>query len=205
MIKKYSFRALQKAINFALSLDEDTCNKLKNFAGKVIKIHIIPLDVNFYLTFSETEISLLPMYDGYVDTTIASNPMGLIKLSLLPASKVRSLFNDKVKITGNVILGQKVKELFDELNIDWESHLAYFTGDVIAYQIGSLFKRGKMFAAELSSSLLQNATDFMQEELRILPPAEAVKDFAMDVDHLVQEVDRLEAKLNYLLKTYENH
>ena len=44
-------------------------------------------------------------------------------------------------MTGDVELGQQVKTLFDEIDIDWEGHLARFTGDVVAFQVGSLFRQ----------------------------------------------------------------
>lgn len=205
MIKRYSLLALQKAINYALSLDETTNIKLTDIQGRVIAIHILPLEVSFYMVFESNAVILLSTYEGNVDTTIRSSPMGLIRLSILPASKVRSLFNDKVHISGDVILGQQVKALFDELNIDWEGHLAYFTGDMVAHHLGSLFKRGQAFARQLGDSSRQNISAYVQEELRILPPTEEVNDFSEEVDTLAVEVERLEAVWNYIVKKYEKN
>ncbi|KTD24610.1 MULTISPECIES: SCP2 domain-containing protein [Legionella] len=203
MIKKYSLKALQKAINHALALDESMPAKIAALHGKVLEIIVAPLGVNFYIRFAEETLQLLDDYDGHPDTIIHSSPLGLIRLSFLPASKARSLFNDKIRLSGDVELGQQVKTLFDELDIDWEGHLAHFTGDVVAHQLGSLFRQGLAFKKQLSHSIRHNLTDYLQEELRIFPPREEVDDFFNDIDQLVLDVERLQAHVNQLKTDHE--
>lgn len=205
MLKKYSLLALQKAINQALYLDEGMANKLQRLDDKVLELIISPLNVNFYMHFKNGAVYLLDCYEGAVNTTIESNPMGLIRLSLLPASKARSLFNDKVRMSGDVELGQHVKQLFDQLDIDWEGHLAHFTGDVVAYQIGSLFRKGRSFKQQLGSSLQQNITEYLQEELRVFPSKNELDDFFHDVDALSLHTERLQAHIEHLVKTHDSN
>ncbi|WP_131782024.1 ubiquinone biosynthesis accessory factor UbiJ [Legionella gresilensis] len=200
MIKKYSLKALQAAINQALFLDESMPTKIKTFEGKVIEIIIAPLNVNFYITFKAEQLCLLERVTNEPDTIIHSNPLGLIRLSFLPASKARSLFNDKMRVSGDIELGLAIKKLFDEVEIDWEGHLAHFTGDVIAYQLGSMIRRGVDFKRQLSASLQNNMTDYLQEELRLFPTPEEVENFFTDIDHLVLDVERLHAQINLLDK-----
>ncbi len=200
MIKKYSLAVLQKAINHALSLDESMPAKMQALDGKVLEIIISPLNVNFFIHFAGQELHLHVENDGLADTIIRSSPLGLIRLSLLPASKTRSLFNDDISITGDVELGQNVKKLFDEIDIDWEGHLARFTGDVVAYQVGSFFRQGMAFKRQISHSMRHNLTEYLQEELRVFPPREEIDDFFKDVDALSLSVERLTAHVNQLLE-----
>ena len=109
MIKKYSLKALQKAINHALALDSTMPDKIGKLHGKVLEIIVAPLGVNFYLRFEEQQLELLDSYEGQPDTIIHSSPLGLIRLSFLPASKARSLFNDKIRLSGDTELGLQVK------------------------------------------------------------------------------------------------
>lgn len=203
MIKKYSLMALQKAINRALSLDESIPAKIQALDGKVLEIIITPLNVHFFIRFAHHEIQLLTHYDNQPDTIIHSSPLGLIRLSLLPSSKVRSLFNDKIRISGDIELGQRVKKLFDEIDIDWEGHLAHITGDVVAHQIGSLFRHGLAFKRQISTSLRHNVSEYLQEEKRLFPPREEVTDFFNDIDTLTLRAERLTAHINQLLARYE--
>lgn len=197
MIKKYSLMVLQTAMNQALWLDENLPVKLQPLQHKVLEIIISPLDVNFFISFSEAGLALLADYEGTANASIHSSPLGLIRLSLLPVSKVRSLFNDDIQITGDVELGQQVKTLFDAIDIDWEGHLARFTGDVIAYQVGSFVRQGLSFKRHLNQSLRQNVTEYLQEELRAFPSREEMDDFFNDVDELALHVERFMARINH--------
>jgi ubiquinone biosynthesis protein UbiJ len=201
MIKKYSLTILQKAINHALALDESMPARIQALDGKVLEIVISPLNVNFFICFVQNELQLHAENEGPANTVIRSSPLGLIRLSLLPASKMRSLFNDDINISGDIELGQQVKKLFDEMDIDWEGHLARFTGDVVAYQVGSFFRQGFAFKRQVSNSMQHNLTEYLQEELRAFPPREEVDDFFKDVDDLSLRVERLAAHVNQLLKS----
>jgi ubiquinone biosynthesis protein UbiJ len=122
---------------------------------------------------------------------------------LLPSSKARSLFHDKVRISGDVEVGQNVKKLFDELQIDWEGHLAHFTGDVVAHQLGTLVRKGRKVKAQLQDTFCQNVSEHLQEELRLLPSHQELEDFYQDVDDLSLAVDRLQARLKHYMDAHE--
>lgn len=205
MIKKYSLMALQKALNHALTLDESMPTKIQALHGKILEIIISPLNVHFFIRFEHREMQLLASCEAQPDTVIHSSPLGLIRLSVLPASKVRSLFNDAIKISGDVALGQDVKRLFDELDIDWEGHLAHFTGDVVAHQIGSFVRKGLSFKQQINASMRQNITAYVQDEQRLFPSREETNDFFNDVDEVSLRVERLTAHINQLLARHEIH
>lgn len=203
MLKKYSLKALQTAINTAMALDDDMPRKLTALDGKVLQLIISPLNVHFFICFTNQQMQLLDSYDGQADTVIHSNPIGLIRLSLLPASKARSLFNDKVRMSGDVELGQQVKELFDDMEIDWEGHLAHFTGDVVAHQIGSFVRKGIDFKKHFNKSMKLNVTEYLQEELRAFPCKNEINDFFHDIDELSLATERLQAHVNQLMSRDE--
>lgn len=202
MIKKYSLTLLEKAINQALSLDEQSAERMLPLRGKIIEIIIAPLDVHFYLLFDD-RLRLESAIDSPPDTVIRSTPLGLIRLSLLPMSKARSLFNDKVRMSGDVELGEKIKCLFNDLDIDWEGHLAQFTGDVVAYQIGSWVRQGFEFQRDVRQSVRRNLSDYVQEELALFPTREESNDFFHDVDVLSLDTARLEAQITQLMDDHE--
>jgi ubiquinone biosynthesis protein UbiJ len=203
MLKKYSLKALQKAINKAMQLDENMPEKLQALNNKTLEMIIAPLNVNFFIHFEDGELHLLDRFDGRADTIIHSNPIGLIRLSLLPASKARSLFNDKIRMSGDTELGQQVKKLFDDMDIDWEGHLAHFTGDVVAHQIGSLVRKGMNFKKHFDDSMRQNMSEYLQEELRVVPSKNELEDFFAEVDELSLSVERLQAHVNHLISRHE--
>lgn len=100
-------------------------------------------------------------------------------------------------------LGQQVKKLFDEMDIDWEGHLAHFTGDVVAHQLGSFMRKGLSFTKRIDESMRQNMSEYLQEELRILPSKNELEDFYKEVDELSLSVERLQAHVNHLISRHE--
>jgi len=204
MIKKGSLKTLQFAINQALSLDTSIAPKLTALDKKVIKIIIMPLHVTFFMTFESGSLILNDTHTGIIDTTIQSSPIGLIRLSLLPTSKVRSLFNDEISLSGDAELGQQIKQVFDQIDIDWEAHLASFTGDVIAHQVGNMVRGGFAFKQQLKKSMQGNVTEYLQEEARAFPPREEINDFFDDIDRLISDVERIEAHINQLDASHED-
>lgn len=205
MLKKYSLKALQLALNQALALDDSMPAKLEALHGKVIQVIISPLELSFFIRFHHHSMQLLDACEGHPDTIIHSSPMGLIRLSLLPASKARSLFNDKIRISGDLELGQHVKKLFDELDIDWEGHLAQFTGDVVAYQIGSFVRQGLSFTHKLQDSFRQNLSDYIHDELQLMPSRAELEVLYKDIDTIALDVERLQAHIQQLKKHHEKN
>lgn len=203
MIKNYTLKALQMAINRALQLDDQLVEKMSSVQGKTIELVIAPLNISFFIHFQAQQVTLHAEYTSMADVVIHSSPLGLIRLSFLPASKVRSLFNDQIHMTGDVLLGQQVKQLFDSLELDWEGHLAQFTGDVVAFQIGSIFRRGRALQQRVSESFSANITEYLQEELRLFPSREELADFFVDIDEVSLAVERLAARVNQLIVSYE--
>lgn len=200
-LKTYSLSALQKALNHAISLDEGAINNLATLEGKTLKIIILPLQVHFFIQFENKTILLRSHCAKLADTTIHSSPLGLIRLSFLPSSSVRSLFNDKVRISGDVQVGQQIKQLFDELDIDWEGHLAHFTGDVVAHQVGNFVRKGMRFTRRINHSIATNLTTYIQDECYATPSKQELEDFYAEIDELSLTVERLAARLQLLTQS----
>ena len=191
MLIKYLLKPIQKALNYALTMDENIQNKLQALSGHVVQITITPLQLQVFICFQSDAVKLLSKYLGTVDTIITGSPIGLLKLMRTPASQIRSVLDEHLQITGDLELGQKVKHFIHELDLDLEGHLAKFTGDVVAYKVGSLWQDGRECTTQITNSICDNITDCLHEEWRLSPCREELNDFFQDVDNLVLDVERL--------------
>lgn len=205
MLKKISLQALQYAINQAISLDHFTLERLKKLDGKLIEIVILPLHVHFYIHFEQSKIELLHESIRQADTIIHTSPLGLIRISFLPSSKMRSLFNDHIQISGDIQLGQELKEIFDKIDIDWEGHLAHFTGDVVAYHVGKVFRKGKKIQEKYVQSLKFQAKEFILHEQLLAPTQPELEEFYRHVDDIRLRTERLIAHVHYLMAENEKN
>lgn len=194
----YSLSLLESALNHALQLDPYLPPQLQAFDRKVVQIIIQPLQISFYMRFYQQRIELWSEYDHPADVMIYSSPLGLIRLSVLPASQARSLFNQDIQMEGDVALGQAIKQVMDSMQIDWEGHLARFTGDRVAYQMGRVARGLKHRVQNTLHSLKVQSANYINEEIHLGVGREEVEDFCQDVDDLRLDVERLEARVHWL-------
>ena len=197
IIKPLIIASLEAALNQYLSLDEDASTFLKPLTGKVIAVTISPFNETIYLCPTDDKIQCLENYVAEVDTTITGSlsALGLMGLSNTP---MRSLFSGEVTITGDNQIAAAFQQLFKQLDIDLEEKLSQFTGDVIAHNVGNLFRSTQSWSKESLESLQLNTKEFLQEETRDLPTKPEVDIFYHQVDSLRADFDRVEARIKHL-------
>lgn len=198
-----SLQTLQFAIQQAIGLDPNVSHQLLSLNYKIIEVVVLPLHVHFYMVIEHGTIYLKSQVSQSPDTIIHSSPLGLIRLSILPASKTRSLFNDDIQISGDIGLGQDLKRIFDSMQIDWEGHLAFFTGDVVAHHVGKIFKKSKELGKQYAHHLKKNTQDYLVHDLKTVPSKQELEQFYADVDELRLRSERISAHLHYLMTNYE--
>jgi ubiquinone biosynthesis protein UbiJ len=203
MLKTISLQALQFAINQAMGLDPSISDKLLALDQKVIEMVVSPLNVHFYICILNGQFMLKSSWHQKPDTIIYSNPMGLIRLSILPSSKMRSLFNDQIRISGDIQLGQQLKQIFDTMHVDWEGHLAFFTGDVVAHHIGKVFRKGRDIGKQYGEGFKKSSQHYLTHELDMVPSKQDIDQFNHEVDELRLRTERLAAHIQSLITNYE--
>jgi ubiquinone biosynthesis protein UbiJ len=111
---------------------------------------------------------------------------------------MRSVFSGEVRIEGDTTIGRRFQELFDKLDIDLEEKLSRFTGDLIAHQIGNVFRTGARWTQESIRTFELNLGEFLQEETRDLPAGPEAEIFYRHVDQLRADFDRLNSQIERL-------
>ena len=185
--------ALETAFNEALRLDPESLRKLAALQGRVIAIELRGTGLTLYLFPGPDGVVLLGEYAGEPDTVLSGTPLGLARLSLGDASGV--LFAGEVTIRGDVETGQRFKAILDQLDLDWEEPLARLIGDIPAHRLGKLVRSTTDWARQALETLGRNTAEYLEYEARALATREDVAEFVADVDHLRDDVARLEARL----------
>jgi ubiquinone biosynthesis protein UbiJ len=197
ILKPLLITALEAAINQYLSLDEDSGIFLEPLAGKIIAVTILPFQQVIYLSPNRENIQILAHYNGKPDTSItgSAKALGLMGLSSTPMNEV---FSGEVCIEGDLETGRHFQSLFDKLDIDPEEKLSRFTGDIIAHQIGRLFRSGKSWTTTSLETLKLNTTEFLQDETQDLPASPEIDIFFRQVDTIRSDFDRLQSRFDRL-------
>jgi len=188
---------LEAAVNRYLSLDPATGPRLGKLGGRIIALELRGLDVTICLRIHAAGISLLDSTDAAPDTILRGTPFGMLRLGLggNPAS---TLFSGTVEIEGDVDTGQAFQSLLDDMDIDWEEQLSALTGDIIAHQLGNTARTASAWLVHGRSTLEKDLSEYLQEELRVVPTHIEIENFIADVDRIGMDLDRIAARIRRL-------
>jgi len=191
--------AIEQAVNTYLKLDPDSEKLLSRFTGKIIALEFEGTGLTLFCLPGADGMQIMTLYAGPVDTTIAGRPVAMMKLALGDrGDSKKALFKGEVTIRGDVETGQDFKQALDQLDIDWEEHLASLTNDVIAHKAGFFVREIGSWIRNASERLSRNGAEYMQQEIFTTPTREDVEDFYQGIETLRDDVARLEASFNQL-------
>lgn len=194
--------ALEGALNRYLRLDPTVLPRLAELEGKVIAVEFEGLAWHCFLLPGPDGVQVRRDYDAAPDTTLRGTPWALLRLGGQRqggAAATESFFAGAVKISGDVELGQRIKQILDAIDIDWEDLLAQTVGDVLAHQAGNVVRRAHAWGTHSLETLGQNFAEYQQEEIRNLPTPSEMNDFLQAVDTLRDDVERMEQRILRLI------
>lgn len=192
---------LQKSINRFLALDPVASKNLAMHSGKNVAIEMRGLDLLFFVGLTDDGVVVFNEEPELVDARLVGTPVALMKMGLSTGTQQAEdvLFSGDVEIVGDVELGQQLKKILNEIDVDFEEQLSRYTGDVIAHQVGNLVRAGKRWSGKSLESLELDVAEYLQEETGQLPRADEVDEFLSAVDELRSDADRMEARVARLI------
>ena len=190
--------ALESALDLYLKQDPAALRRCGGMEGKVIALDITGLGVSLYFLPGPDGIQVLGHYEGQADTRLRGSPLGIGRMVL--GSGDDTLFEGAVDIQGDTETGQQLRDILLSAEWDWEEQLSRLTGDVVAYQIGTVARRARQFLGASRSTLERDTTEYLQEESLLLPCRIEMERFLDEVDCLRADLDRLSARVERLLQ-----
>lgn len=197
MFTTAAFASAEKIINAALVYDPATRIALGKLAPQVLALKISAPDVVIYIMPTAESIRLLGHYEGDVTTQVTGKVPALI--ALLNSDRM-NLKDSGVDVIGSTIFLAQLQHILKNLDIDWEEILTHFLGDIAGHQ-GAEFIRSQMhWAKERVDNIQRLTSEFLTEELRVLPSKAEIAFFNHQVDDVRLGVDRIEARINRILQ-----
>ena len=196
--------SVETAFNRYLALDPEALSQLAGMEGKIVSIEIKGLNERLFLFPGDDGIMVLSDFDGDADTTLSGTPLALAKLSL-SEDAAAVLFSGDVTISGDTRLGHQFKKILAQVNIDWEEQLSRLVGDITAHQIGNALRGFGQWFDRSKQSMELDLGEYLQEESRLLPARAEIDRFIHQVDELRESVDRLQARVQKLIKSQQHH
>jgi ubiquinone biosynthesis protein UbiJ len=188
---------VERLINKALSLDEETLCSLASLEGKVIAFEFINTSQTVFLFPSEIGLMMQTDYQDKPDVLIKGTPTNFI-MTMASSKKKNSSLPTDMQIIGDISLAQRFQKIMQTIEIDLEEPLSKWVGDSMAYQIGKVIRGTTRFAANTSKTLATDISEYLRFEINMLPDDLLVEEFNKDVDVLREDVDRFEQRVNNL-------
>lgn len=192
---------LEKALKKYLQMDPDTLVHLEKLSGKVIKVTFTELNSSLFLLPDATGIRVRAIFDGVPDAEIKGSVFVLLYAS---NSDDAANLRNQIELSGDIELAQKFSQILQQRHVDWEEPLSKFIGDIAAHKVGNFVRGVKQWGQQTTQHLQENLSNYLTEELGMLPPREEIEDFFSDLYQLRHDVDRFQAKLDLLLSTNAN-
>lgn len=190
---------LEKAINRVLQWDPETQNRLSHLAGKVVKVSFTDWKMDCFILIQSGSVKITGNYSGLVNTTICGKLSGMVQAARSGASGP-VLFEQGIEIQGDTELGEKIRDILRQVNLDGEEYLSRVVGDAAAHEIVWRTKRAIELGKQAWRGLGENVREFSQLEAQYLPTRAQVENLYQEISHLRDDVDRAASRVERLAK-----
>ena len=194
--------ALEAAVNRYIHLDPEGAGRLAGLHGRIILIEVTGFGTRLFVIPGTNGLQLYGDYAEEPDCVLRGSPLALARMGV-SRQKEDQLFSGEVQIEGDTNLAQAFGNWIGGLEVDWEEQLSLLVGDGLAHKAGSTTRAAGRWGRRTGATLAEDVKEYLQEEARLLPGRYEVQGFLDDVDHLRDDVERLAARIDRLVKTRE--
>ena len=181
-------RPLIAAINHVLAGEQWARERLRPFAGQHARIEAGPLIVGlaiggdglFVAGGAEDEAGVVISLPGDTPFRYLADPA-----SVLTAAK----------LSGSAEFAETLAFVFRNLRWDAEGELAKVVGDIAAHRLAKVGRTALAWQMQAAGNAMANLAEYVTEERDLVAPKREVTAFCQEVDHLRDDVARLEKRL----------
>ncbi len=185
-------RALETALNHALSLDPDTVQRLTALNGRSVQLHLQGPNLALAITVEDGRLKVGPAQDDS-HLRVSASPGSLLAMMLKRDDE--GVAPGKVEIAGDAELARRLEKLASKFAPDFEEAFARTFGDVLGVPLAKAVRKGLAHARESASHLTEDTADWLREEVRVAIAPGEVEGFLDGVDALRERSERLESRL----------
>tara|TARA_B100000795_G_C22643622_1_gene377476 strand:+ start:160 stop:735 length:576 start_codon:yes stop_codon:yes gene_type:complete len=176
-------------LNHLLSQNDWMQSRLINHKNKVIVIEI-----------SEFKLILKIDENGLLQSLNESEEIDcIIKLTVNDLiNQVINNNNGNISIEGDLELANEVSQVLKKIEWDFEEDLSRYIGDIPAIQTTKILKKIVASSKKNINNITGTLLEYWQEENKILTKKRNVEIFYSEVDKIVEDTERLEARIKIM-------
>lgn len=192
--------ALEVLINKALTLSLNGTDALNKLEQKTLTIQLSEIGFPLSFTVNANEIfvsTLTEPTDCCIDTSIKT------LLQLQKEQQLTELIKqNKLDISGDIKVAKQFALVAETLDIDWQSELAKYIGDIATYKLA---QAGKFISKKLgfaSRQIQADASEWLVHEKRLVVTTSEVTSFNLHVTDISSQVEALAVKIEQLVNIH---
>ncbi|MDH3977472.1 MAG: hypothetical protein OEU86_03070 [Gammaproteobacteria bacterium] len=183
-------------INRGIDMDDQVQDRCDALEGRSMRIHARPLNTPVTLIARDGVIEFETDPNRDVDVEISGSVIELNRLMFI--DNEAPIREGHVEVIGNVELADEFRQLLIAAAPDLEEELAEWLGDSAASQITGFISSAKNFLHDFMEDNGQRISERLKDNAGPLPDNSVIQSHMSAVDDLVNDVDRLEARVQRL-------
>ena len=201
-MKDRLIQVAQSLSNKYLNADPEVASRLHSYVGKSILIELVDLGWCFTVLIESKEMIFSAVIPERYTTKIKGRSFSLLRL-LLNKGPVNSILKEgEIEIEGDVLFLQALQTILAAIEVDWDVQLAPYIGDFAARYLSVAARKMKAISQKNRQLFQKNITLYLQEELKLFPTHEEVRDWYDDVACLRDDVERMEVRIAHLTSAH---
>lgn len=173
----------------------ELCLKL---SGTVVAVRVRNTALAAYFIVNDEVLDVVTSSADAPDVVITGSIITLARMA--GQSGETAIRDGSLDLTGDAETAREFQQLLAFAKPDVEEELSGIVGDVAAHRLGEIARGLGRWGRDARSTMGANVREYLQEESRDAPSRYEVDAFSKNVGTLRDDVDRVEARLNRLLK-----
>lgn len=193
---------LESSINRYTALDPMVSGTIAALNGKAIALQLQEFSFPVYFSIEAGRIKVLSEFEDTADVQLKTSLPSLVRMTLSSDSD-ESVLGGEIDMSGDMEVGRQFRDIFRNLDIDWEEIISKYTGDIVAHKLGNGVRELKSWIGNTGQTLQKDFGEYLQEESRQLPTNLEVNTFIENVNTVRLSVERAEARLKLVRQNLE--
>jgi ubiquinone biosynthesis protein UbiJ len=195
LVAGIAYRAVwEKMLSGYVTLGANSSELLRQLAGKTVTLNLTPPDMTVVFCFTPEGVQVQPQSGVASDLRISGSPLRLLEVAA-DGENQKGLFDGSLDVQGDQETVQKIQNLFASIHASGKARIAQYLGPSLTRKLSAADQSVRQWAAEVRENLREDVSEFLEEEIRIVPAKnEAAAQFAA-IGDLRAAVARLDARI----------
>jgi len=191
---------LETIINQLLIFDKESLVALSSFKGIVVAVDVQNTSSIFYITITESGVSLTNEFELIPDIIVRGSSFELYEY-LISINNSQEFQTGKLEVAGDISVAQKIQSIVKNLDIDWEDYISNWIGDSLTHKLGRAVKNSINLLHSVNKNIKYNLSDYLRYETEYLIDRNEQDEFSQSVDVLRDDAERLKLRINRIVES----